>query len=496
MDNKSTITFDADEIPSLPGVAIRLLEIFDDPDVSIEEFAEVISADPALTVKIIDYCNSPIIGRQQVTTNLQQAVLVLGLRAVKLIALSFSLIQTKSNDSDSFDYRSFWNQSLATALVSKLLFDKKSGNGDDAFLVGLMLNIGEIVTARSSRKRKQLNGQASNGSEEDEKTNGVEATDQHKLGGSLLEHWNFPSTVCEVVSSFGSESAERTELVVTLSVAEQVALMLFQEEFSIDDVDKLQESAKLLLELDDEQFDEFFEKTMSEWSEFAKLLSLETGGINSLKELENRAKKSLTKLSLGLEMENQMIHAENENLKSKVNTDELTGLKNRRAYNSEVAAEVERARRMESSLCLMVIDIDFFKKVNDTYGHAGGDEVILGVVACLNKSVRSYDFVYRFGGEEFAIMMTNCALEEAKTMANRILNAVAQNKIAYGKHEIKVTVSIGVACLKPECLETVDQLFVLADLSLYKAKSEGRNCYRLCSEYTPMSMPSPTNERD
>ena len=112
------------------------------PDVKVDEITKVLGADPKLSARLIAYCNSPIVGSKRTISSLQQAVMVLGMRTLRLLSLSFSVMDTQS-ESD-FNYDGFWRNSLATAIASKLLGKQRGENGDEDFLLGLVFNVGQI----------------------------------------------------------------------------------------------------------------------------------------------------------------------------------------------------------------------------------------------------------------------------------------------------------------------------------------------------------------
>lgn len=156
--------------------------------------------------------------------------------------------------------------------------------------------------------------------------------------------------------------------------------------------------------------------------------------------------------------------------------DPLTGVGNRGALDSSLEREVQLAHRQETPLSLLTIDIDHFKRINDEHGHPVGDCVLQSVAAALTNAVRASDLVYRYGGEEFVVLLTNTAAKDAQMVAERIREAVAESDYECEGHAIQSTISIGVAALKPR--ETGESLFERADDALYEAKHSGRN--RVC----------------
>lgn len=158
-------------------------------------------------------------------------------------------------------------------------------------------------------------------------------------------------------------------------------------------------------------------------------------------------------------------------------TDKLTGSWNRRRLEEVAKSEMDRLKRYDHPLCLMVFDIDFFKKINDRYGHNAGDQVLVELAANIRSSLRVSDSITRWGGEEFVVLCPNTTLSTASLLAERLRNKIAGTSFPEVEH---VTVSVGVA----ECLigESWEQWFKRADEALYRAKSSGRNQVQIAPE--------------
>lgn len=169
-----------------------------------------------------------------------------------------------------------------------------------------------------------------------------------------------------------------------------------------------------------------------------------------------------------------------EQLRLSATTDELTGLHNRRFFMHSLDIEVARARRNGDPLSVAVADVDHFKRVNDRYGHAGGDEVLRALARIFETIMRTGDVVGRLGGEEFAILMPDTDEIQARVACERLRAAIAGRKIRLpGGEEIPVTVSTGIALLVPG--DDRDKLVTRADHALYRAKEGGRNQVRLAA---------------
>jgi diguanylate cyclase (GGDEF)-like protein/PAS domain S-box-containing protein len=158
-------------------------------------------------------------------------------------------------------------------------------------------------------------------------------------------------------------------------------------------------------------------------------------------------------------------------------TDLLTDTFNRRGFMRLAEREFERARRSGQPLTLVMIDIDHFKAVNDSFGHAAGDMILAAVAECCRKHVRSIDILARFGGEEFIILVADSSIEAAEKIAGRLHQGIAESRATTIKGDVSVTASFGIASVDPAAvgLETAIRL---ADEALYEAKNSGRNCIR------------------
>lgn len=155
-------------------------------------------------------------------------------------------------------------------------------------------------------------------------------------------------------------------------------------------------------------------------------------------------------------------------------TDPLTGLFNRRRFEDVLEPEFRRAVRYKSPLSCMMMDIDHFKSVNDTYGHSVGDTVIKDIALIIQQSVREVDTASRWGGEEFIVLTPMTPKAVALPPAHRILAAVAE-KVFAGMGDKKVTISIGIADLSSPGIDSAEKLVQAADEALYEAKKKGRN---------------------
>jgi diguanylate cyclase (GGDEF)-like protein len=175
-----------------------------------------------------------------------------------------------------------------------------------------------------------------------------------------------------------------------------------------------------------------------------------------------------------------------ESLATQALTDPLTGLANRRAFDQRLAEETERAVRHRRELSLILVDVDHFKQINDRFGHATGDRVLVNLARDMRAVMRTGDLLARIGGDEMAMILADCPPEQAEDVAHRMLDAAADDTSLSQRHA--VTLSIGVAGLTAD--RTAEELLKLADQALYRAKDSGRN--RVVShEPETISVPGP-----
>ncbi|WP_420238104.1 diguanylate cyclase [Telmatobacter bradus] len=182
------------------------------------------------------------------------------------------------------------------------------------------------------------------------------------------------------------------------------------------------------------------------------------------------------KRSEALEQEKMQLVLESKHMRHHAEHDGLTGLWNHRIIVERLKTEMNRSRRENIPLGVILADIDYFKKINDTYGHTAGDLVLREISATLAQSLRDYDCVGRYGGEEFLIILPGCTMENALARAERLRQALEAARIVYEGKMLQVTGSFGVASgILPEHEIDADALIQAVDAALYRAKKSGRN---------------------
>jgi diguanylate cyclase (GGDEF)-like protein len=175
-----------------------------------------------------------------------------------------------------------------------------------------------------------------------------------------------------------------------------------------------------------------------------------------------------------LELQEQLLEAR-EALREQATRDGLTGLFNRVAIFQALHQELKRAARDRSPLAVLMVDVDFFKRINDSWGHSAGDTVLREAARRMQSAVRAYDIVGRYGGEEFLVLLPGCDLAAGSSGAERIREALAAHPFEIPGQSLQVTCSIGVSCRHRPEPAVADALVREADVALYSAKGAGRN---------------------
>jgi two-component system, cell cycle response regulator len=205
-------------------------------------------------------------------------------------------------------------------------------------------------------------------------------------------------------------------------------------------------------------------------------------------ELEARLKTGRRMVELQAEL-----IAARDALREQATTDALTGVANRRTILETLGTEVERCHHLGASCAVVFIDLDDFKRVNDTHGHLAGDTVLRSSAATLRSMLRPYDLLGRYGGEEFVVLLPGCDEEGARAAAERLRSAIASAAVVLGEVTVRITCSLGVALGAPGARWDRDSLLATADAAMYQAKDRGRDQVVVASSLaakTPRSAPA------
>jgi diguanylate cyclase len=238
-------------------------------------------------------------------------------------------------------------------------------------------------------------------------------------------------------------------------VVEEQVISIRDEVEGANDLDLLKSSVSDRLDFLNQHFESYRESDQNRFQQSQQ----------QIKELNSRLK--------AMEKESVELRESAEKSRDLALKDALTGIWNRQALNENLEQEFVRWQRYQKPLSIVIWDIDFFKRVNDEYGHAAGDKVLKTIARIFMKATRDADFIARFGGEEFVGIFPETRLEEALTLANKIREKVSTSKFHYENKPVSITASAGLATFRPN--DTIDDVFKRADAALYRAKESGRN---------------------
>lgn len=464
------------ELPSLPAVAIKIIEIANDPNADMASVCQYISLDPVLAAKLLRTANSPIYKSRRSATNIRQAVSILGMHTVIVIALSFSLANslmktTLPNQSLAFDCHFFWRRSIATALAGVALGEKLGIKFlDDLFLASLIQEIGilafwvimpdeysKVYLSSSDHDALLIAEREAFGAGHDE------------LGYALLHKWGIPDYIA--LSCINSHSTPEPKtfgptLQSCLAVSRYLAdYFLVPKDMQMRNLNK---AAQDWLGLDVSTLIDVIKIMEEELSAVEDLFEITIHQPSEVNQILTEAKELLLLYSL----------SNMQALENKSKRDGLTGAYNRAYFDETLQREFQVAQQNNLPLTIAIFDIDHFKRINDTYGHVTGDELLIALVESIKKRIRQDDTLSRYGGEEFALIMPGTPLVAANGLLMRLKHAI--DEITHqidGGDSITITVSIGIAGYLEHTahMHCAVDLLHAADAALYAAKNAGRN---------------------
>ena len=481
---------------SLPSPSASVLEILrraDDPDVEMSEIADLVDADVSIAVQVLRMANSALYSPASEITTINRALSTLGLRAVKLLALTTSVRSLVPQQSDAIDLGDIRHRMVVTASVARRAADLLDRSvRDEAFVAGLLTGIGPIVLASEAPGacRAML---------ESAETWPPPPIERELLGFStdevtaeLVTRWGLPTVFADSVrhrhdlpNSETSDDGQRAGTPFCLVVATLAEPILTGR----DDGSGLKAIRGLLFAvhgMDAEEVDTWLIDAQSAVADYAAMLQFRIPDDMAYADLLAETAERL--FSLQFALEDQLFQAEesadqlvrrNGELEAEASTDALTKLPNRRAFDRRLAASMELP---SPGLGLLMIDLDHFKAVNDSHGHAAGDDVLRKVGATLERQTRGDDFAARFGGEEFVMLIPSTSPDRLLVIAERLRVAIGELVVPLSDGtSISVTTSIGGAMVSNSLeIQTARGLIEAADQQLYEAKQGGRN--RTCLE--------------
>jgi diguanylate cyclase (GGDEF)-like protein len=483
-------------LPSPPVIAAQILNTIQDEESSLNDLETIISADPALTSKLLRIANSAFYSLPHEVSNVNRALSILGTNVIKNIALSFVIMNDLRGDKESsFNFDYFWRRSVTTAVAAELVLELLHKKDDNIFVTALLQDIGVLIMYLSK-------GQQYTDALEQGLVNGVTDPvtieremykyDHQLLGGTLLDSWGIPQCIAKPVFYHHEPDLAPEECRGTCPVLYVANLLstIYSETETAATVQELQEKMEAFFNIPEDQTRTLIDNVAEKSFDILNIFEIDPGQMKPYSQMLQEANDELGKLNLSyeqlvLELKESKIKSEkfanelrkaNSRLKELAFRDGLTNLYNHRYFQEILRDELARAKRYNNSLGLIMFDIDFFKDVNDSYGHPTGDKVLINLAQAISKAVRPSDIVARYGGEEFAVILPQTNEAGLKVFAERLRRCAASVTTLMQDNPVNITISCGGVHLSPNDNLTHQEFVDTADRALFLSKNNGRNC--------------------
>ncbi len=495
MTDPNDISVRLESLPSPPVVAMEIIRLTRDEDSSPSDLTAVLARDPVLATRILQVANSPAYGLSREVATVDRATALLGLKAVKMMALSFSLASDVDNDAGALPVAMYWYHSLLNAVTARRWAELCApGLSEEAFLAGLLSHLGRLALAREKAKdfATVLAGSArswpSHAAEREQF-----GFSSAELTATILEAWGLPAIIVEANRAMYSDHVPDPEVNGAGELAKVMNNVRLTEavlsgDATAEDLEGLKAAAGEIGVSEDEGVDGFVADLEDRVRQMAEMLDVSIPGDMSHQRLLDEARSRLVEVTLQtmqnldtVEQHAQELQTSKDKLEGMVYEDRLTGIPNRAAFDDHLHRTVSDATRNDGeTVGVLMMDIDHFKSFNDTYGHQVGDAVLREVARALSRVTRSSEMLARYGGEEFAMVAHRCNITDMVRAGERLREAVEELTVPTVDHgELSVTVSVGAAVADAHDKDAGQRITKLADEALYKAKETGRN--RVCA---------------
>jgi len=484
-------------LPSPPVIAVQILNIVQDKSSSLKDLETIISADPALTGKLLQVANSAFYSLPNKVSNITHAMSILGTNVITNIALSFIITKDLHRKNDStFDFDHLWRRSVTSAVAAELVKNYTQIHDNDIFVTALLQDLGILILYLA--KGQDYNHILNACRFDNNITCLIELERQkYKFDHQQLSHllclsWGLPQSISEPILYHHEPHKAPQQFRQTAQILSVANLFstIYNETETSEEVMLLESQMEELFGVEAEQTKELLDDVAQQSINILKIFEIDPGEMKPYSQMLQEANNELGRLNFSYEQvvmalkeskEKSEIFARelqtaNKQLEELAFRDGLTNLYNHRYFQEILEKEVERAKRYNGDLSLIIFDIDYFKKVNDNYGHPTGDEVLRTLAKNMQEVTRPSDILARYGGEEFAAILPSTKEAGLKLFAERLRRRVMGITTIINRQEIKVTISSGGVHLPGDCKNITKQdLLDTADRALYMSKENGRN---------------------
>ncbi len=488
----------SESLPSMPAVAFKILELCRQEDVRIQDVAGVIAKDPALTAKLMKLANSSMFGMSRKIGSIQQGMVVLGLRTVKIMTLSFSLVDSlNGTEKTDFDYPRYWRRSLSTAVAAQQLACSVGNlRRDELFVGGLLCDVGMVAAERHpdriySAVTAEHNMCGGHVHEIEKRLLGITHAE---ISAMMLAQWSMPEQLAHAVRAHHGDGYDQlpetaSQMAAVLWAASDIA-GLFCGDIDPVDFEVIKQRAVSLTGVSATNLEAVLNVLNENVHEAAEMFSVELASGIDYEQIRAGAALQLATLSMDAEKERasavlmanearsqvRTLSMANQELSAKASTDKLTGVANRSAFDDLLGKMLASCRARGEDFGLIMLDLDHFKALNDKYGHLAGDEALRLVGKTLMKIHDGQCVPARYGGEEFAIIVTQLTAKELHNLAETVRKNIGRIRFKVGSREISLTASLG--AVHVSCADELideEEMVRRSDACLYEAKSAGRN---------------------
>ncbi len=481
---KASVSF-----PSPPAIAQQIIALAGDPHIDISQVAAAIGRDPGLAAKLLRVANSPLYSRQRKSTNLRQALIVLGLHGATTLALGFSLVGTyKSLKSGGLDYDRYWRRAILSASAAKCFGALQDAiSVDDIFLAALLQDIAILGVDRAAPDfYRDLPRNASHREFRAHETARL-GIDHAELGAWLLDYWKMPEPLCRAVAcSHAPSIADRstpTGMAASCVALGSECVEILLAPAAATDFAALAEHASEWLGIDAAAVAQVMGKIVAEIPEIERLFDTKLLRADAASAILDQARDLLILRNLQALDQVSILRETNVKLEERTvalqdaqRRDGLTGLYNRGYLDLMLRREFQAATTGNWPLSVVIVDLDRFKGINETYGQEAGDSVLVTTAKSISSVARDTDCVARYDGEEFVIVLPGLASHGAEIFCRRLIACLRSTSHPIGGTMVTVTASVGLATHAPKTpFQRASHLINAANRSVYAAKKSGRD---------------------
>lgn len=483
-------------LPTTVAVAMKFVELGKNIDAGPEDYCKVIGSDPSLSSKILSLANSSWFGVRNRVTKLQVAINLLGLGTVRTLAISYCLTGLHNNLKLSAEEScTFWTASLCKAVMARrvaALSDDK--HADEAFTAALFQDFAIPVMFTIAREpiwnmfsNSEIDTQARLQQERE-----LFGLDHAEVGRAIAQRLELPDLFVDAIA-FHHKLQNLREFITHKPLADALHAAALcphsLNKWNRGDTEQLGRHLRSLGVQDPTEFLQtvandfadlyrYFEQGECPAAQLSELIILATRELadSTTQMVENMQFLQLQTSGIGQDV-NQLVN-QHRKLEEAASHDPLTGALNREGFNRHGSDLIGKASRYGITMAVVYLDIDHFKKLNDTCGHAAGDKALRTVARIMQETVRQTDLVGRFGGDEFVLLLNDCNRENAQAIVERILSQVYEMPMSESviKAGIKPSLSAGIIIFNGKGNSIpLDNLIARADELMYQSKRSGGN---------------------